>query len=549
MAFFTEVDAEVAVLRGLLGEDTDAASLPGRVLRLSDTDLAVLVQAAGALRRCAERVEIVGAGVVASRSTRDAGHSGLAQSRGHRSAASFLQEITGGTRSDAHRQIRQGTSLLEEAAAGGSPADDTNAGHPGDDGHDHGGPEDHGCPAGDAEQHGEGAGSGGTPDPGTHRGPGQGETPAITPPWHAPLGAALLSGDLSAAQHDAILRGLGEPPTATATGPTLDHPDDAAAAVADAEAREAWRAAAEQLIAEAARRTVEELASTARTIRDRLDPEGAERRFQERYQRRSFRTWRDRDGIAHASWVFDDEGAAFLEAILAAALRPRLGPRFVDETEKTRAEDLVRDPRSNDQLAYDLLLDILRTGILADPKTVFGTRQPGIRLVTVLTPDGTLAPTGHTEDGLHPLPATVISRRICDTGVIPVTVDSCGNPLDLGRERRLFTPAQRLTLALRDGGCRWHGCDRPASHCEAHHCDEWHADQGRTDIDRGILLCRFHHMQLHHNGWRITRTGKDDFHLHPPGPGEPIPLPPRLSLRYAWGDIDPPPPRFHPAAA
>nr|BFF12105.1 hypothetical protein GCM10025699_34080 [Microbacterium flavescens] len=95
---------------------------------------------------------------------------------------------------------------------------------------------------------------------------------------------------------------------------------------------------------------------------------------------------------------------------------------------------------------------------------------------------------------------------------------------------------------------RWRGCDRPASYCEAHHIDPY-ATGGRTDVDRGILLCRFHHMELHHGGWRITRDGRADFVLHPPpGRGDPVILPPRLTLRRLWADLDPPPPRFRPAA-
>ncbi|PRB04039.1 hypothetical protein CQ044_12855 [Microbacterium sp. MYb64] len=204
------------------------------------------------------------------------------------------------------------------------------------------------------------------------------------------------------------------------------------------------------------------------------------------------------------------------------------------------------DPRTNDQLSYDLLLDLIRAGALADPAAVFGTRQAGVRLVQQIA-DGAPNRVAVTEDGLTALPAAVVERRICDTGTIPVTADASGNPLDVGRESRLFTPKQRIALAIRDGGCRWTGCDRPASYCEAHHIDEWARDNGRTDIDRGILLCRFHHMQLHHGQWHITRHRKDDFVLHHPD-GEQSVLHKRLPLRYAWGDIDPPPKRFHPAA-
>lgn len=314
----------------------------------------------------------------------------------------------------------------------------------------------------------------------------------------------------------------------------------------------AWETAASQLIDEARNRTVEELASAARSIRDLFDPTGAQLRFAQRFEARSFRRWTDRDGIRHGSFTFEDEGGAWIESVIDTALRPRRGgPRFVDPDEKARAEELTGDPRTNDQLAYDLMLDILRAGALADAETVFGTRQAGIRIVaTAEALDDAVAgrPTvGLLEDTGVTVPGSLIVRQTCDTGTTTCTLDDRGNPLDLGREARLFSAKQRLALAIRDGGCRWKDCDRPASYCEAHHIDPY-SQGGRTDIDRGILLCRWHHMQLHHAGWRITRDGKNDFFLRSPDGSRTVALPSRLARRYAWGDLQPPPRRFRPAA-
>lgn len=318
---------------------------------------------------------------------------------------------------------------------------------------------------------------------------------------------------------------------------------------------EAWSLAAEQLVDEAANRTVEELRAAARTTRDRLDPDGAERRSRERYEARSYRMWTDAEGRQHGTFVFDDEGGLWVRSIFDSALRPRRGgPRFVDSEEKAEAQVLVDDPRTNDQLAYDLMLDLLRTGALADAQTVFGARQPGVRIVHVVRDESARADDfaggrTHTEDGLTFLPTAVAEQRACDSGRRAITVDERGNPLNVGRMHRLFTPAQRIALAIRDGGCRWKGCDRPPSYCEAHHIDDWSAG-GRTDIDRGILLCRFHHMNLHHRGWRINRVDREEFVLRDPS-GSSIALEPRAVLRYQFGrlgDVDPPPRRFRPVA-
>jgi len=255
--------------------------------------------------------------------------------------------------------------------------------------------------------------------------------------------------------------------------------------------------------------------------------------------------WTDADGLTHAKLVFDDESAAWVSSILDSALRPRRGgPRFVTADEQARAAELQSDPRSNEQLAYDLFLDLVRACSLAEAAEVFGARQAGVRLVQVVEQahQGPNAEgVAHTEVGVRTLPGWVAAQRGCTAENVTVAIDSNGNPLNVGRARRLFTTTQRIALAVRDGGCRWSGCDRPASMCEAHHIDPWESG-GATDIDRGILLCRFHHMQLHNNRWRISRAsgensasghGPPNFMLHD-SDGRATPLLPRIELRYAW---------------
>ncbi|MGF2949307.1 HNH endonuclease signature motif containing protein [Microbacterium alcoholitolerans] len=506
MTFASEITDGAVALAELIGVDVEPEALTARASQLSDAEAVSVAEAAARIMRCAELAQVAAVGVIAARSARDAGQSGLAQSRGHRTAVSLVQQLTGTARADAARKVRVGEALVNEALAGETPA-------------------------------------GGDVGTGVDRDADSGASADVNRPWDAPLSAALLGQAITAAQHDAIRLGLGAPvPSGGADG-------DAAASD---DAREAWSLAAEQLVAEAGGRSLEELRSAARSIRDRLDPEGAHRRYLERFERRCFRLWTDADGNRRGSFLFDDEGGLLAQTVVDSALRPRRGgPRFVDSAERERAAQMIDDERTNDQLAYDLFLDVLRAGALADAETVFGTRQAGVRLVQVIDDTGAPTPTAHAEDGLTALPSAAAEQHICDSGYVPVTVDACGNPLDVGREHRLFTPRQRIALAIRDGGCRWPGCDRPASYCEAHHCDHWVEHEGRTDIDRGILLCRFHHMNLHHHGWRLTRNGKDDFVLHPPpGRGEDaIELRPRTALAYAWAGIDPPPRRFRQASS
>jgi hypothetical protein len=527
MAFFPDLEQHLGVLRSVVGADVEAVEIPARVVGVCDADVKRIISEATAAMEAIGSLRIAASGVLSARSRREQGHEGLSAIEGHRNAQSFVQELTGSTRAEAAKQVRLGESLLDGAnLLGGTGA------------------------AGDAGGETDAAGEdpvGDTVPPVPAREPWHVPPVPAREPWHAPLGRAQLTGAVTASQHEAILRALGNPPV---TG------DPAV----DAEFAEAWSLAAEQLAGEARERTVDELRVTARTIRDRLDPQGAEQRFLARFEGRSFKLWTDPDGVTHAKVVFDDEMAAWVRTIIDTALRPRRnGPRFVDPEEKARAKELHDDPRTNDQLTYDLIFDTLRAGSLADAKTVFGTRQAGVRVVVTADDfDRTQAgepAVAHTEDGIVALPAWIAGKRVCESGTRVLWVDGNGEPLRLGREERTFTGPQRVALAIRDGGCRWRDCDRPASMCEAHHIDPY-SQGGHTDVDRGILLCRFHHMQLHHGSWRISRHGHGDFILHPPpdtaagtGTGEPLVLAPRLALTYAWAGIDPPPQRFHPRVA
>ena len=98
--------------------------------------------------------------------------------------------------------------------------------------------------------------------------------------------------------------------------------------------------------------------------------------------------------------------------------------------------------------------------------------------------------------GGEPLSATAIRRLACTANIIPVVLGGDGEILDLGRSRRLFSPAQRKAMRLRDQHCRAEGCTVPAAWTEAHHLKPW-SQGGNTNIDDGILGCSWHHHLLH----------------------------------------------------
>ena len=104
-------------------------------------------------------------------------------------------------------------------------------------------------------------------------------------------------------------------------------------------------------------------------------------------------------------------------------------------------------------------------------------------------------------------------RLACTAKILPAVLGGDSLPLDLGRARRLFSPAQRKALLIRDKTCRAEGCEVPGSWCDAHHLDPW-VPTGPTDLDNGILLCSHHHHRAHDTGFGTDRLPNGDIRFH-----------------------------------
>ena len=81
-------------------------------------------------------------------------------------------------------------------------------------------------------------------------------------------------------------------------------------------------------------------------------------------------------------------------------------------------------------------------------------------------------------------------------------------PLDIGYSDSIPASIRRAVL-LRDRGCAWPRCGRPAAWCDVHHLQH-KKDGGKTSVTDCVLLCQFHHdVCIHRRGWRLV--------LHPDG--------------------------------
>jgi Domain of unknown function (DUF222) len=345
----------------------------------------------------------------------------------------------------------------------------------------------------------------------------------------SPVAVAAVAGGISLDAADAIRRGLGKP--------------DGVVGETD------LRVAAEELIAWAQTETAwgsvtpEALLKRARQVRGELDLEAIERGEKERASMRYVRRW-SRDGMSGGSWALPDEdGGAEIDTALRLLLAKTTGgPRFPEtdsngnpvektETERT-AEKAVADTRTPEQVLADGFAQIFHNGIAADPTVVPGASRAAVRVIVEQDVLKTRIGSGLLDETLSVVSFGKLEEYLCEGGTIDVVFGTDGS-MNLGRTKRLFTPRQRTALGVRDGGCRFPGCTKPPSWCEAHHINYWARDHGQTNLTDGILLCRYHHMLTHNNGWETTRDNSTEpgggYWLKPPTTQDPeqrlIPMP------------------------
>jgi hypothetical protein len=302
--------------------------------------------------------------------------------------------------------------------------------------------------------------------------------------------------------------------------------------------------------------TPEALLRAARQARNDLDLDAIERGEKQRAAIRYVRVWR-RDGMCGGSWAAPDEdgGLEIYTALKLLVAKKTNGPRFAEVAKnsktshgfaepvpisKSTAQDVPEDDRSPEHIMADGFVQIFHNGLTADPSVVPGAGRTPVRVIVaehVLTDpantdrantdraaNGTQAkPSGSAilEETLTPISFGKLGEYLCDGGTVGVIVDETGQIIDVGREQRLFTKQQRIGLGVRDGGCRYPGCEKPPSWCEAHHIAYWARDSGATDVANGILLCRYHHMLIHNTGWEIIQNtrqnnNRGNYWLKPP---------------------------------
>jgi hypothetical protein len=205
------------------------------------------------------------------------------------------------------------------------------------------------------------------------------------------------------------------------------------------------------------------------------------------HARRRLHLSRSLDGCWHLSGLLDPEGGAVLDATLQAFTAAD-GPSEPARTPAQRRADALIQLASGTPASERAHLSVT-----VDLATL--ERRAGYRC--------------ELDTCGEPIGGETARRLACDAQVSRVITCGRSEPLDVGRATRVVSPAIRRALAVRDGGCRYPGCDRPPSWTDAHHLTHW-IDGGTTTLSNLVLLCRRHHRLVHEGGHQLELRSRAD---------------------------------------
>jgi hypothetical protein len=199
------------------------------------------------------------------------------------------------------------------------------------------------------------------------------------------------------------------------------------------------------------------------------------------------------NGMVAISGQLDPEAGA----VLTAALDPLSAPNPSDANGG-------RDPRPAERRRAEALIEICRRATAAGGAAPTTTKAQIVVTIDLDHLSDAVRGAGRTLDNQVLSPETV--RKLgCDASIIPIVLGSQSQALDVGRTKRLVTPALLAALWARDKGCTFPGCGRPPQWSDAHHVKHW-ADGGPTALLNLALMCAHHHTWVHQHDLTATVT-------------------------------------------
>lgn len=192
----------------------------------------------------------------------------------------------------------------------------------------------------------------------------------------------------------------------------------------------------------------------------------------------------DSDGGAPISGYVTGDTLARLETALAPAQQPG---HLIDDPG-------AKDDRTLVQRRHDALSAILHN-YSADKINRTGVGTVVVSMSAKDIDEMTDAGADHrypTNTSAMLTPADILRLGATKYNFAVVHDPETGNPLNVGRTKRLATVEQRIALLATQLVCTNPDCTQPFCNCEIHHLKPWQFD-GSTDIWNLTTICRPHH--------------------------------------------------------
>ncbi len=339
-------------------------------------------------------------------------------------------------------------------------------------------------------------------------------TGADAPPRHPHVADAVSAGSISTAAASALIKMMDR--VALRCDPVeVDHAETL-------------------LVAQAPGLTLDQLGKVIARAEAYLDPDGLEPKEERLRGERSVQLFQ-RDGLLHLTAKLDPESAAPVKAAIEAIVTAQFRNESATGPQAASRRDADAPRRTVAQRQADALVLIAQHALDCDSSDL---PLDGATVIVRISHEELQSGAGAaTVDGIdQPVSVATARRMAAGGGVIPCVLGGASEILDWGRSKRLFTTAQKLALAERDGGCAM--CGLPPGMTKAHHIRWWARDAGPTDLSNGVLLCESCHHRIHDNDWDIRIDGigvRARVWFIPPPHVDPARTP-RLGgrARYAW---------------
>ncbi|QFS92150.1 hypothetical protein FIV07_15405 [Mycobacterium sp. THAF192] len=251
-----------------------------------------------------------------------------------------------------------------------------------------------------------------------------------------------------------------------------------------------------------------------------LDQDGPEPDDTERARRRGICKGRQRgDAMTPISGELTPEAWALLEAIFAKYAAPGMcnpdDPQPCTSGTPSQAQ-IDADHRSLAQRQHDALVAVLRIALMSGQLGQLNGLPVSVIIRTTLQDLESRAGIGVSAGGTRIPIKDVIRLAAHAHHSLAVFDKATGSALDLFRARRVASPAQRIMLIARDGGCTKPGCTVGAYGSQAHHVvADWN-DGGNTNVDELGLACGPDNRAVSPDGWTTRMNERGEVEWIPP---------------------------------